>query len=252
VDADPRLRGSATLGAELDDGRVQRSRVAGKSAYMAPEHARGESIDARSDLFSTGIVLWELCAGRRLYRGTDAEMQEQARRGEVPNLPERGFPNHEVLQGILGRALAIDPAARFQSAGEMAQALEEYALSSGLMASQLRFGAFLTDHFAEEIIALRRARERAAEQALAARDVPIAEVEPVSVPSERPRSLDSSRPPPPAADGSHLRRRASDSSAPEPSQLEPQPQPTHGRFPSPRLVLVALAAAGAFVWLFAR
>jgi hypothetical protein len=52
------------------------------------------------------------------------------------------------------------------------------------MASQLRFGTFLTDHFAEEIVALRRERERAAEQVLGASVIPQAEVEPVSAPTE--------------------------------------------------------------------
>jgi hypothetical protein len=68
----------------------------------------------------------------------------------------------------------------------MLEALEGYALGSSLMASQLRFGAFLTDHFADEIVALRRARERAAEQALHALDLQVADVEPVTAPSEPP------------------------------------------------------------------
>jgi serine/threonine-protein kinase len=42
------------------------AKVVGKSAYMSPEHARGDAIDARADLFAAGILLWELCAGRRL------------------------------------------------------------------------------------------------------------------------------------------------------------------------------------------
>jgi len=257
VDADPRLRASETvggalgsaLGGEPDEGRVQRVRVAGKSAYMAPEHARGESVDARSDLFAAGIVLWELCSGRRLYRGTELEMQAQARRGEVPKLPERGYPDHTALQAILDRALAVDPAARFQSAGEMAQALEDYALRSGLMASQLRFGAFLTDHFAEEIVALRRARERAAEQALSARDVPIAEVEPVTAPSERPRA--SLRPSPrPPIEGVVPRRRASDVPGPAPAVPAPAvPARSALRLPAVAVLLATLLASAVTAWL---
>ena len=74
------------------------------------------------------------------------------------------------------------------------------------MASQLRFGAFLTDHFAEEIVALRRARERAAEQALHASHIPVAEIEPVTQPSSRPRraTVSDARPAP------ELRRRKED------------------------------------------
>ncbi len=151
---------------EDDEGLLRRTRVAGKSAYMAPEHARGEAIDARADLFASGILLWELCAGRRLYRGTEEEMLAQARAGSVPPLPDRGFPEAEELQRILSRALEAEREQRYLTAAGMLDELEEYAMRAGLMASQLRFGAFLTDHFAQEIIAVRREREQGAQQLL--------------------------------------------------------------------------------------
>jgi eukaryotic-like serine/threonine-protein kinase len=195
LDMDFRRPGE-TKGHDPEESRIQRVRVAGKSAYMAPEHARGESVDARSDLFAVGILLWELCAGRRLYRGTDAEMLELARQAQIPPLPARNLPDQPRLQGILDRALSIDPAARFQSGAEMLLALEEYALSTSLMASQLRFGSYLTDHFADEIVALRRARERAAEHALGNRHIPVVEVEPATLPSERPKAQAAASPAP--------------------------------------------------------
>ena len=146
-----------------NDSRIQRVRVVGKSAYMAPEHARGAEVDARSDVFAAGILLWELCAGRRLYKGTDQEMLELARNAAIPRLPDRGLPQQAKLVAILSRALARDPALRFQSAAEMLEQLDEYALTSQLMASQLRFASFLSNNFAEAMLALRRERERAAE-----------------------------------------------------------------------------------------
>src|SRR5690606_29535921 len=88
-----------------DDSADQVPRVQGKSAYMAPEHARGEPIDARADVFAAGILLWELCAGRRLYRGSEEEMLAQAKLAKVPPLPERGMPEHASLQALLERAL---------------------------------------------------------------------------------------------------------------------------------------------------
>lgn len=146
-----------------DSSRIQRARVAGKSAYMAPEHARGDDIDARADIFAAGILLWELCAGRRLYKGTEAEMLEMARQGAVRPLPDRGLPQHATLQRILDRALSVDPGARYFRAEDMLKDLDAYALATGLMASQLKFGGFLTQHFGDEIIQMRRARESAAE-----------------------------------------------------------------------------------------
>lgn len=155
------------------------ARVVGKSAYMAPEHARGEPIDARADLFAAGILLWELCAGRRLYRGSEAEMLEMARRAEIPPLPARGLPGHEELQSLLDRALAREPAARFPSAKAMSNALDEYLAKHRLLPSQLRFAAFLGDQFGEEIVRERREREAAARH-LDAMDAPDASGQPLA------------------------------------------------------------------------
>lgn len=214
------LLGESPRGADSEESRIQRVRVAGKSAYMAPEHARGDMVDARSDLFAAGILLWELCAGRRLYRGTDAEMLELAQRGEVPPFPPRGLPAPEQLQAILDRAMQVDPASRYQSASEMLEALDRYALDVGLMASQLRFGTFLTDHFADEIVALRRARERAAEDALNTREMIVTEVEPVTLPSEPPLQRSPARVSSAAASG--VQRRAVDREG-EPPSASPAP-----------------------------
>ncbi len=145
-----------------DDVEIAVPRVVGKSAYMAPEHARGEAIDARADVFAAGILLWELCAGHRLYRGTEEEMLAQAKEAAVPALPERGLPQHDRLQAILTRAMARQREDRFQTAQEFLRALEDYAMVARLMASQLRFASFLTENFAQEIISLRREREVAA------------------------------------------------------------------------------------------
>jgi serine/threonine-protein kinase len=237
LDMDVRRRVGETPGSEHEESRIQRIRVAGKSAYMAPEHARGGHVDSRSDLFAGGILLWELCAGRRLYKGTDTEMLELAKSGQVPPLPDRDLPDQPRLQAILDRALTFDPAARYQAASEMLDELDHYALSTGLMASQLRFGAFLTDHFAEEIVALRRARERAAEQALHASDVPVAEIEPVTATTEPPPSDERER-------DNYGRRRLDHALAAEPARTAP-PRKAMLRV----AVALALAAAAAAAWI---
>lgn len=142
---------------------IGRTRLAGKSAYMSPEHARGEEIDARADVFAAGVLSWELFAGRRMIRGTEAEMLELARRGEAPELPERGLPEEARLRATLARALHPDRDARHQTAAELLGEIEGWAASAKLLASPLRFGQFLTEHFADEIVEARRARERAAQ-----------------------------------------------------------------------------------------
>jgi serine/threonine protein kinase len=160
-------------------------RVVGKSAYMAPEHARGEAIDARADVFAAGILLWELCAGRRLYKGNENQMLSAAKKANVPPLPERGLPHHGELQAILSRALAPAVDARFSSAQEFLRALEDYAAAGKLMVSQLRFGSFLIDHFGERILEVRRARERAARNVASELPPPVhlSEVPPADAPT---------------------------------------------------------------------
>jgi serine/threonine-protein kinase len=155
-------RAAADLSEVPDDSVVRRTRIAGKSAYMAPEQARGESYDERADVFCAGILLWELCAGRRMYRGTDEEKLAQAQRGEVPELPDRGLPEQDELQRILGHALAPEPDERYPSAGQMLRDLEQYVARTRLVASPLRFGQFLTAQLGGDIVGVRRARERAA------------------------------------------------------------------------------------------
>ena len=147
-----------------DEETIAATRVAGKAAYMAPEHARGDDLDARADVFAAGILLWELCAGRRLYKGQGREVLDMAKAADIPELPERGIPNQAALQAILRKALSADRNDRFATAAEFLEALEDFAIEQSLRASPLRFGSFLSDHFADAIVGVRRERERAASQ----------------------------------------------------------------------------------------
>ncbi len=137
----------------------------GKAGYMSPEHARGEAIDARADVFAAGIVLWELAAGRRMYRGGEGRdsLLEQARRASIPELPSNGLPAEDKLRRIVAKALAPQPHARYPSAAAMHRDLDRYAVSAKLMRSPLELGEWLKRTFGEEILGRRRARERASE-----------------------------------------------------------------------------------------
>jgi serine/threonine-protein kinase len=138
--------------------------IRGKAGYMSPEHARGEGIDGRADVFAAGIILWELAAGRRLYKIDEGRgsLLEQARAAVIPELPNRDLPQAALLQTIVGKALSKDKEARYQSAGAMLRDLEGYAASARLMTSPLQLGDWLERTFGEEILEKRRARERAA------------------------------------------------------------------------------------------
>jgi eukaryotic-like serine/threonine-protein kinase len=137
----------------------------GKAGYMSPEHARGEAIDARADVFAAGIVLWELAAGRRMYKTTEGgfSLLDLARRGEVPELPRNGLPAEDALRRVIAKALSKQRDARYPSAAAMQRDLDAYAATAKLMTSPLALGEWLKSTFGEEILERRRARERATE-----------------------------------------------------------------------------------------
>ncbi|MGC3997212.1 MAG: serine/threonine-protein kinase [Anaeromyxobacter sp.] len=88
--------------------------VKGKVAYMAPEQARGEPLDGRADVFALGVILWELCAGRRLFaRETDAATLTALLDGPPPSPPSAWNESvpAELDEVVLG-ALERDPARR--------------------------------------------------------------------------------------------------------------------------------------------
>jgi Tol biopolymer transport system component len=106
--------------------------VVGTVEYMAPEQVRGQSTDHRADIFSFGTILYELLASHRPFRGdTAADVMSAVLRQEAPDLPvaERHIP--PALVRIVDRCLQKSPAARFQSAGDLAFALEALSAHSG-------------------------------------------------------------------------------------------------------------------------
>jgi len=98
--------------------------IKGKHHYMSPEQASGKSVDARSDLFSLGVVLYRLIVGSRPFRGSTAEeILSNIRAGNYPR-PEPVNPEvGSRLGDVLVRALQTRPEDRFQTAGEFRQTL---------------------------------------------------------------------------------------------------------------------------------
>jgi len=141
-----------------------RDSLQGKAGYMSPEHARGESLDARADVFAAGILLYELLSGRRMYqKDAGPTLLEQARRAEIPPLASRGLPNEERLHTIVDKALARAREDRYPTAAAMLRELESYMSGANLAPSPLKLGAWLESSFGTEIVTRRRMRQRAAE-----------------------------------------------------------------------------------------
>jgi serine/threonine protein kinase len=99
--------------------------VKGKVPYCSPEQLRGDVVDARSDIFSLGIVLWELLAGQWLFRRTrDLETLMAVLEGEIPP-PSRLRPDVDArLDAVVMKALERDLSRRYQSALELRRDLE--------------------------------------------------------------------------------------------------------------------------------
>jgi serine/threonine protein kinase len=108
--------------------------IRGKFSYMSPEQSRGEPVDARSDVFSAGIVLWEILSGRRLFlREAEIETLEAVRKAEIPRLDRYRDDVPPGLERVLEKALAAEARKRYGSAMEFARALwrELKAIHSG-------------------------------------------------------------------------------------------------------------------------
>lgn len=109
-------------------GRLQttrESRLKGKLAYTAPELVRGTPISRAADIYSAGVVLWEMLAGQRLFAGdNEANVLERVLFADVaaPSHGARDIP--PLLDAIALQALARDPAHRFTTARAMARAIE--------------------------------------------------------------------------------------------------------------------------------
>jgi len=107
-------------------------RVKGKFAYMAPEQALGREVDRRSDVFSVGVVLWELCTLERLFKRDSPAETVLNVVNEEPPPPASVAPDvPPELERICMKALAKDPAERYQSARQMGRALARAAAAIG-------------------------------------------------------------------------------------------------------------------------
>ncbi|MCA9691010.1 MAG: serine/threonine protein kinase [Myxococcales bacterium] len=105
--------------------------VKGKYSYLSPEAAHGQEIDARADLFSVGILGFEMLTGRRLFKGkNDFETIALVRRAQVPSIRRYNQEVPEQLERIMLRSLDPDITKRYQTADEFADALLEFLFSN--------------------------------------------------------------------------------------------------------------------------
>ncbi len=123
--------------------RDERGLVPGKFHYMSPEQVQGEAIDHRSDIFSLGIVLYEITVGRRLFKGAPELVMQRIVRDPIkpPTFINRSYPPQ--LEQIVMRALERNPADRYETAYELAQDLGDFLREAKLPTGHMRVALYL-------------------------------------------------------------------------------------------------------------
>jgi TolB-like protein len=122
--------------------------IPGTAVYMSPEQARGETIDGRSDLFSFGVVMYEMSTGKKPFTGNNSLVTLDAVLHQKPVPPRQLNPKLPMeLEGIVGKAMEKDRTRRYQGALEMRSDLallkretESGTVKSGLNSAKLRVG----------------------------------------------------------------------------------------------------------------
>jgi serine/threonine protein kinase len=126
--------------------------VKGKFAYLSPEVVDGKPADPRADIYSVGIILWEMLCGRKLFAGkTDLETVDLVRKGEIPKPSTLRPDADDDLDRIVLRVLARNPKRRYQTAREFEQELADYLFKHNLRATSSDCATCLRDLMNAEI-----------------------------------------------------------------------------------------------------
>jgi len=138
--------------AEGRETRTQAGMVKGKFAYMSPEQCTGQKVDRRTDVFALGVILFELCTSRRLFkRATPIETYEAIQKGEVPDPCSVSAQISRQVADVILKALARNKDERYLTAEAMQEALELAMRRSGLKGRPLDLSRFLESNFQAEI-----------------------------------------------------------------------------------------------------
>ncbi|PTL75582.1 serine/threonine-protein kinase [Vitiosangium sp. GDMCC 1.1324] len=154
------------------------STVMGKLGYMSPEQARGEKLDHRSDIYSCGVMVWEMLAGRRLFEADSVgQMIVAMGRPSLPSLRSIRPDIPASLDKVVHRALAPEVNDRYARADDFARALNEEAVRESAHVGAEEVGAYLRALCPEEFAEQRRLISTLSRRVPSAPDVRSAELE---------------------------------------------------------------------------
>ena len=144
--------------AKSHEGRTEAGLIKGKFAYLAPEQAYAQKVDRRTDLWSVGVVLWEMLAGTRLFRAdNEAATLRATLRAEIPPVSTLRTEVHPDLDQILARALQRPRNFRYRNASEMKHELQNYLSSADQYPDDSALATLIRGQFPSEILEQRRA-----------------------------------------------------------------------------------------------
>ncbi|MEZ4458893.1 MAG: serine/threonine-protein kinase [bacterium] len=141
--------------------------VKGKFGYLSPEAAFGEQVDARTDVFAVGIMLWEMLTGERLFLGeTDLATLQLVRKNETPPLSKYRSDVPPAFEAIIRRALESDLTKRFQTAEELGTAIAEFMFAYGKPITNFQIARFVKMVRQQTGAKERTEKDRAVEEAI--------------------------------------------------------------------------------------
>ncbi len=160
IDGSSRLTDFGVARASSRLSTTRSATVKGKLAYLSPEQATGRGLDRRSDLFGMGVILWEVLAGRRLFRAdSDGATLSRILVEPIPSLAEHAPDIPPALAAAVMRSLARDPDDRFATAADMADAIEQAVREAGdpelFVASPREVAAHMRELFGADVTARR-------------------------------------------------------------------------------------------------
>ncbi|MGO9832153.1 MAG: serine/threonine protein kinase [Myxococcaceae bacterium] len=135
------------------DSELQQGAVKGKYPYFSPEQARGEEVDLRTDIYATGVVLYQMCCGRLPHEGKMVQTMQSILRGQFP-APRSLNPGLSTeLEHIILTAMAAPAEGRYPSAEALGHALTEHLHHAAARVSSRSLGELMAFLFEPELLA---------------------------------------------------------------------------------------------------
>ncbi|MFA6034768.1 MAG: serine/threonine-protein kinase, partial [Myxococcota bacterium] len=153
--------------------RTQAGILKGKFGYMSPEQVRGLPVDNRSDIFSLGVILYEMLTGERLFTGeSDFSTLEKIRNVDIkpPSRVNANIP--EMLEKIVMKVLTKDADDRYQHATELSEDLHRFLIQNQMLYTRRELGAYMKSLYADELARETQRLEEMARQEAAGVNLP--------------------------------------------------------------------------------